>query len=441
MSEYDATLDDFSEKQGHEDQQDDDLRLPEIDEISNDWGLVTVENIAEDLIGGGTPSKSNEEFWGGTIPWASVKDLGDIELTEPEDYITEAGVENSATNVAPAGSVVISTRMTVGEPFLNTVEMAINQDMKAIIPDSDQINPVFLVYSLWDKDPYLKSLGRGTTVDGITTQNLSRTHLGLPSLEEQRNIASILYNVDRAVRKTDEIVEQYRRLYSGLLQSVFREHEGEQTQEAGRLGEIPSSWDVVSLSDVADVTMGNSPKSKYYNSKGEGLPFYQGADEFGERSPTPDRWCSDPKKTGNPGDTLLNIRSHTNVGKVNQATHKCCIGRGLAAITPGPEIDGDFLYHHLRERENYVNAIASGSTFDSVNSKEVESLKVALPPMDVQEQIASALDDVQDAMLKEKELSKQFSQVKHGLLRDLLSGAVRTTDTNIEVLDEVAQYG
>lgn len=187
--------------------------------------------------------------------------------------------------------------------------------------------------------------------------------------------------------------------------------------------------------------MGNSPKSEYYNSEKDGLPFYQGADEFGERSPTPDRWCSNPKKIGKTGDTLLNIRSHTNVGKVNQAPHKCCIGRGLAAITPSTEIDGDFLYHHLRERESYVNAIASGSTFDSVNSKEVESLKITLPPLDTQEEIASMLNNVQDTILKEKDAIEQYTRLKRGLMQDLLSGEVRTTDEDINVLPEVEKYG
>jgi hypothetical protein len=198
-------------------------QLPEIDNLPSDWSLVTVEDVSNEIVGGGTPSKDNEEYWNGEIPWASVKDLGGIRLSETEDSISKEGLKNSATNLIPADSVVISTRMTVGEPFLNGVDMAINQDMKAIIPDTGMTNSLFVVYSLWDKDPYLKSLGRGTTVDGITTRDLATTHIGLPPLSEQRKITTILHTIDKAIRKTEEIIRrsnEYNSSYKGRLQRL-----------------------------------------------------------------------------------------------------------------------------------------------------------------------------------------------------------------------------
>jgi type I restriction enzyme S subunit len=325
-------------------------------------------------------------------------------------------------------------------------EVGIGSTEYAVLsPKRDSINP-WLLYYLGKSYPvhnYAVSRMRGSTGRQRVPFSVFRRELdiALPPFPEQQKIASVLYTADRAVEKTEEIIGQYRRIYAGLLQSEFHGGNEDDTKDAGALGRVPASWSVVPISKVADVTMGNSPKSEHYNSEGDGLPFYQGANEFGERSPTPDRWCSAPKKVGKPGDTLLNIRSHTNVGKVNKAHHECCIGRGLAAITPGEKIDEDYLYHHLRERENYINSIASGSTFDSVNTEEVESVKITLPPMDTQQKIASSLSNIQNGILKQKEIVEKFDRVKRGLMQDLLSGTVRTTDTNIEVPEEIEQYG
>ena len=86
--------------------------------------------------GGGTPSKKSPEYWGGDIPWASVKDFKTTVLSKTQDSITSLGVSNSATNIIPKGSIIIPTRMALGKVAVNTVDMAINQDLKAVVaPD------------------------------------------------------------------------------------------------------------------------------------------------------------------------------------------------------------------------------------------------------------------------------------------------------------------
>jgi len=89
--------------------------------------LVTIK-------GGGTPNKAIHSYWNGTVPWATVKDFTSSEITATVDRITELGVKNSATNVIPAGAVIVPTRMAVGKAAINAIDLAINQDLKALIP-------------------------------------------------------------------------------------------------------------------------------------------------------------------------------------------------------------------------------------------------------------------------------------------------------------------
>jgi len=248
--------------------------------------------------------------------------------------------------------------------------------------------------------------------------------LPLPPLPEQRRIADILSTVDEQIQQTEEIIEKTEELRIGLMNEFF--HTGyydHETTDKGTLGEAPKDWDVCPLSDVATVEMGSSPKSKYYNENGGGLPFFQANNEFGYRIPTHDRWCSEPNKIAEEGDTLVTIRG-TYVGQVNVAPEKCCIGRGLAAVS-ATEVDQEYLYHQLAHREPYVKSIASGSTFDSINSTELRSLSIQVPPRDEQEKIASCLRNLQQKYTDEMEYKNKLQELKRGLMQDLLTGTVR----------------
>ena len=461
MSE-EATLDEFAEREEENtNQQDNERHLPEIDEIPSDWRLVVVEDIAEDLIGGGTPSKSNEKYWGGRIPWASVKDLNGIELSETEDYITESGIENSATNLIPKNSIVVSTRMTVGEPFVNRREMAINQDMKAIIPDVEQVNPLFLIYSLWDKDPYLKSLGRGTTVDGITTKDLALTHLGLPSLSEQRKIATVLYTVDRAIEKTEEVESQARRTQKGIVQETLQYGLGESdiSETGTKLGEIPAHWELTTIDEiVADedhsFTDGarSTLSSAEIHDEGEARAILLqevGEGEFNDEDPkfaTAEKYEEITHRAIYPGEVV--------VAKMAEPVARACIVpdkydkyllgcADVVRVQTNDEFDSRFLMYCMNSHKVWRQAVAHlrGTGRSRINLENIAELKLPKPPLDEQIEIADALKTFDDRIQTEREYRESLRRLKRGLMQDLLSGTVRTTDTNIEVPDKIAQHG
>ena len=130
------------------------------------------------------------------------------------------------------------------------------------------------------------------------------------------------------------------------------------------------------LSDpgVASVILGQSPPSSAYNAVGDGLPFFQGKVDFQRLHPTPRIWCTDGRKFAEPGDVLISVRAP--VGDVNVATDHCGIGRGLAAVRPGPDSDPWFLYFALLYSKPTLEAMATGSTFASVNRNTLNDLDV-----------------------------------------------------------------
>ena len=173
---------------------------------------------------------------------------------------------------------------------------------------------------------------------------------------------------------------------------------------------LPKDWREMRLGDVAEIIMGQSPKSETYNENGEGLPFYQGIVDFGDKFTTSRVYCSSPKKIIEAGDILLSVRAP--VGKVNFTKEKCSIGRGNAGLRMKNGLS-NFLFYLLQFSENQFHRSSSGSVFSSINKSSIENLKIDLPPLPEQKVIAevlSSLDDKIDLLHRQNKTLEDMAQ-------------------------------
>lgn len=131
----------------------------------------------------------------------------------------------------------------------------------------------------------------------------------------------------------------------------------------------------VMLKDVCAIHMGQSPDSNSYNGNGDGIPFFQGNADFGERYPITKKWCSAPTKMASPEDILISVRAP--IGAINYAKENCCIGRGLAAITPDKtKVSSEFIFWLLKGKNAELNRKGTGSTFKAIGRKILEEILV-----------------------------------------------------------------
>jgi len=161
---------------------------------------------------------------------------------------------------------------------------------------------------------------------------------------------------------------------------------------------LPSGWRWAKLGEVCEIIAGQSPPGHTYRKTPEGLPFFQGKADFGNRSPIPRVWCVEPTKIANAGDILISVRAP--VGPTNVAIQECCIGRGLAAIRCGNNIKMEFLLFWLKFDEGNLEKKGSGSTFGAINRKDLEELPTPLPPFPEQQRIAAILNEQMAAVEK-----------------------------------------
>ena len=152
-----------------------------------------------------------------------------------------------------------------------------------------------------------------------------------------------------------------------------------------------SDWKRVKLGELCEVIAGQSPDSRYYNSDGNGVAFYQGKKDFGEKFiEAPTTWTTQVTKIAKQGDILMSVRAP--VGPVNFATSECCIGRGLAAIRITGDLDQHFLYYQLKFLEPSI-AGREGMVFASINKSEIASLPIWSCPLAEQKRIVRSLDE------------------------------------------------
>lgn len=174
----------------------------------------------------------------------------------------------------------------------------------------------------------------------------------------------------------------------------------------------------VRLPEVSTIVMGQSPPGSSYNEVGAGLPFFQGKAEFGDVSPTPKKWCTEPQRIAECGDVLLSVRAP--VGPTNLASERCCIGRGLAAIRADPaRLDGAYLRFFLRFAEPRLAAKGQGSTFAAIGRAEIASLRIPLPSLGEQRRIVDLLARAEGLVHLRREAQQKAAELIPAIFIDM----------------------
>jgi type I restriction enzyme S subunit len=217
----------------------------------------------------------------------------------------------------------------------------------------------------------------GATVDRIPLLRFPDFVLSLPPLTVQRHIADILYSYDDLIennlRRIHLLEQSVRLLYKEWFVHLrFPGHEHIKIKNG-----VPEGWEEKRLSEIANITMGQSPKSIYYNDDGNGLPFHQGVTNFGIRFPTHKTYCTVQNRLAEPGDILFSVRAP--VGRINLTTDKIVIGRGLSAIRSKLDRQ-NLLFYALTSHFFKEDMIGGGSIFAAITKKDLHNVELLQAP-------------------------------------------------------------
>lgn len=195
------------------------------------------------------------------------------------------------------------------------------------------------------------------------------------------------------------------------------------------------------LEDISKIIAGQSPKSKFYNNDGEGVPFFQGVTDFGDDYPKITTWCTKPKKMAQKGDILFSVRAP--VGPTNIAPVDCCIGRGLTAIRPNGEVDRNYLRYYLNKIEKRIADQGRGSTFNAITQKHLKALEVPVPPIKEQEKVSRRLNFAKRLIDIDQKTQGLYDELIQGIFLDMFGDPVTNPKglTKVEFGDLVKMQG
>jgi type I restriction enzyme S subunit len=372
------------------------------------WTETTLGEVAE-VIGGGTPSTNVPKYWGNDVVWLTPTEIVAIDGKTVSDSIRKLsyeGLANSGAQILPKGSVILTSRASVGFVAISECELSTNQGFQSLVPGKN-VFAYFLMYWIQKNRKEFESRAAGSTFKEISKNNVKSIKLNLPPLPEQKRIADLIASVDTYITALEKQAESARRTRGAVLHELL---------SAGGEG-----WTETTLGEVAEIQMGQSPDGSTYNNQGVGLPFMQGSAEFGEHYPKPDKWCSEPKKIAEIGDLLLSVRAP--VGDTNFADQRIAVGRGLSVIRAKSSFaDTKFIRIFIQSNIGEMISNSGSGMFSSITGKNLRKFSVFLPPLSEQKRIVDLISTVDDGISATEKLIRETKQLRSGLLSDLLSG-------------------
>ncbi|WP_156960970.1 restriction endonuclease subunit S [Kocuria marina] len=191
-----------------------------VSSFSGQWRSTTLGDVVK-VVGGGTPSRSISAYWGGRIPWATIKDISNFNPHGTQEYITPAALQASSARLVSAGTLVLAARMLVGKAVRFDVDVAINQDLKALAGAPDVVDPAYLRHWFDAYGSTLASSAGGSTVAGTSTGQIKAMPIELPALDEQQAIATVLDDADSEVAALRTRLKKAQVMKTGMMQELL----------------------------------------------------------------------------------------------------------------------------------------------------------------------------------------------------------------------------
>ena len=239
-----------------------------IKSIPDGWRRVQLGDVAE-VVGGSTPSRTEGRYWEGDVPWVVPSELTALKgryLSATKEFITDEGMRSASLRLIPAGSILLTSRATVGVTAINGVPIVTNQGFQNLIVKNGA-DPLWLYYCVSQQRPELERKASGSTFLEVSRDSVRSLPILLPPLREQRAIAAVLDSIDDAIEGAEAVITATEGLREALLHDLLTNglpgHHTEFRDVPG-LGTIPADWEVVRLGDVYEVQLGKmlSPKAR-----------------------------------------------------------------------------------------------------------------------------------------------------------------------------------
>ncbi|UXR78399.1 restriction endonuclease subunit S [Staphylococcus sp. IVB6227] len=370
------------------------LRFPEFED---EWKQKRLGEVAE-IIGGGTPSTSNPQYWGGDINWYSPIEIGEnIYLNESKNKITKMGLKKSSAKILPIGSVLFTSRAGIGNTAILKKEAATNQGFKSIVPKDNKLDTYFIFSRTNELKKYGEINGAGSTFVEVSGKEMEKMPMLFPEISEQQKIGNFFSKLDRQIELEEQKLAKLEEQKKGYMQKIFSQ-ELRFKDESGN--EYPE-WEEKKLFNVVKY-LSSKRSSNYYSEDiihGQ-YPVYDAVQEISRDT------------NFDIEESYISIlKDGAGVGRLNLRPGKSSVIGTMGYLLP-QNIDIKFLFYYLKTMN--FNRFIIGSTIPHLYFKDY-SKETILIPIDKSEQIKIGsffikLDSIINNKAKKIKVLKQRKQ-------------------------------
>ncbi|MHB7715702.1 restriction endonuclease subunit S [Escherichia coli] len=384
--------------------------------VPKGWMLLQVSDICK--LQNGNSFKPHEWDTKG-LPIIRIQNLNGS-----GNYNYFSGVPQDKWLVEP-GQLLFSWAGTKGVsfgPFIwNGPKGVLNQHIYKVFAN-ENVHEHWLYLALLHITQKIEAQAHGfkSTLLHVQKKDIDNQFVLTPPVAEQKKISQILSTWNKAISVTEKLLANSQQQKKALIQQLLTGKKRLLDENGVRFS---GEWCTCTLSEVAHIIMGSSPKSEAYNDNGLGLPLIQGNADIKCRVSCPRVYTSDITKECTPGDILLSVRAP--VGTVALSQHKACIGRGISAIKSKRKMSQSFLYQWFLWFEPKWCYLSQGSTFESINSDDIKTLKLSVPNFEEQQKIAAVLSAADTTKSKHHKKLPILKKKKKALMQKLLTGKRR----------------
>ncbi|GMQ56429.1 restriction endonuclease subunit S [Vallitalea sediminicola] len=382
-------------------------------EISNtplNWSFVKIDDVCERK-SGHTPDKKIDEYWGGSIPWISLKDLNKLDklyISNTVDYTTDEGINNSSAVLLPEGTVVVSRDANVGKVAITTLPMATSQHFINYIC-GEKYNNIFLYYLLLSKRNLFKRIAVGSTIVTIGVGFFKELKVLQPPLAEQKKIAKILSTVDNHIDEVDGMIEDLKELKKGLMQKLLTEGIGHKEFKDSPVGKIPVEWKVKKLREIVKICYGKDQKKVIdYNGK---YSIFGTGGVIGRTN----SWLHDKP-------SVLIGRKGT-IDKPRYIDEPFWTVDTLFYTIVKDDYLAKWLYYAISNVD--LNRYNEATGVPSLSIGNLNNIKFSVPTMEEQIAIVRVIDSFEERIEIQENKHEDLKKVKKGLMQKLLTGELR----------------
>ena len=384
------------------------------------WEYKTLDQLGEVSRGRSKHRPRNDpSLFGGKYPFIQTADVktANFYITEYDTTYNEKGLAQS--RLWNPGTLCITIAANIADTGILAMDACFPDSVMGFLPYEGIADVRFVKYCFDILQQNCKKISQGAAQDNLSWEKLSTILFPAPPIEVQTKIADILFTYDNLIENNKKQIklleEAAQRLYKEWF--VDRRFPGHETTPI--VDGVPEGWKEQSLYQIADVVMGQSPKSEYYNQVGEGLPFHQGVGSYGNRFVSDETYSTSFTRIAEAGSILFSVRAP--VGRLNLTKNKVVIGRGLAAINHRRGAQS-YLFYLLKEKFFRDDIIGNGSIFASISKEELLNQTFLIPIDSLVEQfngIAGGIDKKIDILSGQIRL---LTEARNRLLPKLMSG-------------------